>query len=388
VSSERSDRIRVFEEIPSPAGPASGQPHLASAGADVYLSWLERAEGEAPALRFARWNGQEWSQARSIASGENLFVNWADFPSLLAMEDGTLVAHWLEKREGGPYAYDVKIARSADRGATFGAPVSPHRDGVATEHGFVSLVDLGPGRFVAVWLDGRKIRTEKLPGGEEHLEGEMQLLASTFENGSFGPEVVLDPRVCDCCQTAAAAIGDEVLVAYRDRSPSEVRDISFVRGVAGGWSPPAAVHADGWTIHGCPVNGPAVSVAGHRVAVTWYTASDETQSVLVALSEDAGKTFSPPIRVDQGSPAGRVDVLWLPEGGSLVSWIERGEGSSAALRARVVRAGSAMEPPMDIATTRAIRSSGFPRMALAAGEIFIAWTDASDPPRVRVGRLR
>ncbi len=387
-SSERSHQTRAFEEMVSPAGPGSGEPSLASAGADVYLSWIERTEGQAPALCFARWSGKEWSQARRIASGENLFVNWADFPSLLPMEDGTLVAHWLEKRDGGPYAYDVRIARSTDAGATFGPSETPHRDGIATEHGFVSLVDLGADRFAAVWLDGRKIGTATLADGEEHPQGEMQLLVSTFENGSFGPEVVLDPRVCDCCQTAAAAIGGEILVAYRDRSPSEIRDISFVRGIEGGWSPPAPVHADGWTIRGCPVNGPAVSVAGDRVAVAWYTESNQAPTVLVALSEDSGRTFGTPTRVDQGSPAGRVDVEWLPEGAALVSWIERGDGSSASFLTRVVRAESALEPPVAIAPTSAIRSSGFPRMARAGEEIFLAWTDASDPRRVRVGRLR
>jgi hypothetical protein len=40
-----------------------------------------------------------------------------------------------------------------------------------------------------------------------------------------------------------------------------------------------------------------------------------------------------------------------------------------------------------IAQTTGIRGSGFPRMALAKDEIFIAWTDVSPGARIRLARL-
>jgi hypothetical protein len=41
-----------------------------------------------------------------------------------------------------------------------------------------------------------------------------------------------------------------------------------VRQVKGGWTRPRVVHADGWKIDACPVNGPAAASDGAlRVAV-------------------------------------------------------------------------------------------------------------------------
>ncbi|MBK8324867.1 MAG: hypothetical protein IPL06_19865 [Betaproteobacteria bacterium] len=57
------------------------------------------------------------------------------------------------------------MSQSADGGRTWSTPVTPHRDGTASEHGFVSLV-ADTGGVLAVWLDGRKTGgpTRKAPG--------------------------------------------------------------------------------------------------------------------------------------------------------------------------------------------------------------------------------
>ena len=93
------------EEIPSPAGPSSGEPFLAVRGNTVYLSWLEKQEAGGHRLRMATWDGADWSKPTTIVSSKSLFVNWADFPSLIALRDGSLAAHWLAKAGDGTYAY-------------------------------------------------------------------------------------------------------------------------------------------------------------------------------------------------------------------------------------------------------------------------------------------
>lgn len=373
-------RAPRFEELASPAGPASNGPYLASGNGRVYLSWLEkRADGE-HALRFAEWDGRAWSPPRTITAGGELLMNWADFPSILPMEDGALVAQWLEKNAGEPQAYDVAISRSENGGSTWSAPLRPHRDGTPTEHGFVSLVDMGAGKVGVIWLDGRKLHD---------VTPEMALMFAVFENGACGPEMLLDPRVCDCCQTAAVATPDGLFVAYRDRSPDEVRDISYVRGEGGLWSAPAELDPDGWEIPGCPVNGPAVSGDGRRLAVAWFTAAGGEAMVQVAFSNSAGRVFDPAVRVDvdEGIATGRVDVEWLPDGAALVSWIERREGEGSEIRARRVTRDGSLGPSFLVSATSGGRSSGFPRMTRSGADVFIAWTDPADPPRVRVARL-
>ena len=378
----------VAREIGSPAAPGSGEANLAVApdGAFV-LSWIEPAGEGRHALRFARLEGGAWSAPRTIASGEGWFVNWADFPALAFVPDGTVFAHWLAKTGPSTYAYAVQVVRSHDGGATWSAPVVPHRDGTPTEHGFVSMTPWSEADLGVVWLDGRKT-AKAAPSDHGHTAAEMALVHTTVgRDGSLGPETVLDGRVCDCCQTDMARAGDAVVVVYRDRSEKEIRDISAVRFAGGRWSAPRAVAADGWEINGCPVNGPAVAAEGNTAAVAWVTAAGDRPWVKLAFSEDAGQTFGAPIVVDGGRPLGRVDVVMVDARTALVSWLAQGEGGTASLHVgRFTREG-ARGDAATVAVSSGARSSGFPRIARSGDRAVIAWRDAADPPRVRTAVL-
>src|SRR5262249_19603753 len=124
--------------LPSPAGANSAQPQLSSSSRGVLLSWIER-NGEKATLRFAERTRQGWSVPRTVASGSDWFVNWADVPSVMRLETGTLVGHWLQKSGSDTYAYDVRLSYSRDDGRTRSQSFSPHADGTKTEHGFASL---------------------------------------------------------------------------------------------------------------------------------------------------------------------------------------------------------------------------------------------------------
>jgi hypothetical protein len=379
------------EVISSPAGLGSAEPNLSvGPGRHIYLSWLEPGGDSTYALKVAVRQGSHWSAARTIARGNNFFVNWADFPSIIALPDGRLAAHWLQRTGPGRYSYGVRIAQSSDGGATWSQPVIPHRARVESEHGFVSLWPAA-GRVGAVWLDGRKYR----PTGQA-APNEMMLISTTIgTDGSLAPEVGVDDRVCDCCQTAVAMTAAGPVVVYRDRSPDEIRDIYVVRQVGGRWTTPKPVHADGWRIAACPVNGPAIAADGDRVVVAWFTGAGDTARVRVAFSDDGGNTFGAPARVDNRNPAGRVDVVFQPDGSALVSWLERistpgtqsAGGEGAEVRVRRVRPDGSLAQWATVARSSAARASGFPQMvATARGEVFFAWTAPGNPSTVRVAR--
>ncbi len=378
----------ALEEIPSPAAPGSAQPNLAAAGARVYLSWLEPQGGGVHALRVALREGAGWTPPITIAEGDNFFVNWADFPSVAALPDGTLAAHWLVRSGPRSYDYDVHIALSPDEGRTWSQSVIPHRDGTESEHGFVSLFPWPAGGLGAVWLDGRNFAAA--PHGEDgHAPGaEMTLRHTTLSGaGEPGPEVLLDSRTCECCQTAAALTANGPVVVYRNRSPEEIRDISIVRYVEDGWTEPSPVHHDGWQISGCPVNGPAVAAAGANVAVAWFTSADDVPRVKLAFSRDAGASFAAPVQVDDGRPTGRVGVVLLGDGSALVSWLEL-VGEEAELRVRRVLPDGTFARAATVAETSPARASGFPRMLQAADEVVFAWTQPGNPGRIRVAVAR
>jgi hypothetical protein len=381
-------RRMVVQEMDSPAMPGSGEPNLAvAADGRFLLSWIERKGDAGHSLRYAtRREGGSWSAPATIAEGTSWFVNWADFPSVATLPDGAIYAHWLAKSGPGTYAYDVHVARSTDDGKTWSNSVVPHRDGTRTEHGFASMTPWSPGKMGILWLDGRKSGGAS-HGGHGEGKTEMSLMHTTLDrDGQLGAETVLDGRVCDCCQTDAALADGATVVVYRDRSDSEVRDMSVVRFVEGRWSEPRSLANDGWQINGCPVNGPAVAAAGGNVGVAWFTAAAEKPLVKVAFSADSGATFTPPFVVDDGRPLGRVDIVLLDDASALVSWLEQGDGSARVRVRRIARSGKA-EEPFTVAESSGARSSGFPRMARAGREVMIAWRDAADPPRVRTAVL-
>lgn len=372
--------------LEAPAAAGSGEPNLAVApDGRVLLSWIEPLGENRHSLRYAaRAKGGAWSKPETIASGSGWFVNWADFPSLAALPDGTLFAHWLAKSGPATFAYDVRVTTSRDGGRTWSEPVTPHRDGTQTEHGFVSMSPASGQAMGVVWLDGRKTAGTAHEG---HGGAEMSLVHNTLDReGRLGPETVLDGRVCDCCQTDAAVAEGATVVVYRDRSEKEVRDMSVVRFVDGRWSEPRPLAHDGWEINGCPVNGPAVAAAGREVAAAWFTAANETSRVRAAFSADSGATFGPPIVVDDGRPLGRVDVVFLAKGAALVSWLEQAQ-KGTELRVRRVSPDGTRGEALTVADSSAARSSGFPRMVVSGGEVILAWRDAAEPPKVRTGAL-
>ena len=201
----------------------------------------------------------------------------------------------------------------------------------------------------------------------------------------IGRSELLDARTCECCQTSAAMTERGPVVVFRDRSEAEIRDIAIIRGTSAGWTAPKLVHADGWEFPGCPVNGPALDARGRDVVVAWFTGKDGGV-VNLAFSDDAGETFAAPIVVDSASPLGRVDVALLEEKRAVVSWLAR-SGSGSEVRVATVSSKGAFEGSRTIARTSAERRSGFPRLALLAKGLAIAWVDEQEPPRLRLTKL-
>lgn len=379
-----SEQPLVIRPTQSPTDADSREPEFtATPDGRVILSWVEKLGGKRYALRTARLDQNGWSGAQTVAEGDNWFINWADFPSVIALKDGTMAAHWLVKSGSATYAYDVNISTSNDGGKSWSKSIVPHRDNTQTEHGFVSLLPLPDGRLGAVWLDGRNMKNMK--DSDDHGPGPESMTlryAALDAAGNLSDETELDERVCECCQTSAAVTSDGPVAVYRDRSQGEVRDIYIVRQVNGSWTKPQAVFADNWQINGCPVNGPVVVANGRSVAVAWFTSVGDTPRVKIAFSQDAGATFSQPVFVDDGETVGRVDALLLADGSALVCWLS-GNVEGGAIKVRRVRADGAVGPPAEIAKTDISRSSGFPRMAQLGNEVHFAWTEFGKPSRVR-----
>ncbi len=378
----------AIDEARSPAGPNSAQPQLSSSVRGTLLSWIER-EGQKATLRFAERTTTGWSAARDVASGTDWFVNWADVPSVIRLANGELVAHWLQKSGSDTYAYDVRLSFSKDDGKTWAPSFTPHSDGTKTEHGFASLFQLPGAGLGLAWLDGRAMKSGAGHDSHGGGGGAMSVRFATFgRDWKQTAEMPVDLRVCECCPTTAAVTSEGPIVAYRNRGEDEVRDIFVSRLENGKWSEPKAVHADGWKIQACPVNGPMLSARGRDVVMAWFTGQADQPRTFVAFSRDAGRTFGSPIRLDDAGAVGRVDIELMPDGAAMASWIESVD-QRAQFRVRRIEPSGAKSAAITVTGLAGGRSSGYPRIAATASEIVFAWTDTSGTtPRVQTAVAR
>lgn len=361
-----------LQKLQTPADTSSMTPFLFTTDdGKVLLSWME-TKGDSSFLKFSFLHDSVWDAPHTIASGRYWFENWADFPSVCVGKNGNMMAHYLQKSDSGKFTYDIMITWSADGGNTWSAGKLLHDDHQLAEHGFVTMLPYGDNFFVT-WLDGRNtVSDEPMPAGHDHHGmGAMTLRGAILSrDGNKLKEWELDDRVCDCCQTTAGVTSAGPVVVYRNRSEEEIRDMGIVRYENGKWSEPGILFPQNWQIKGCPVNGPKMAVNGNKVAVAWFSAPQDTASVHLVFSNDGGKTFGSPVRIDEGRPIGRVDVTWINDDQVAVSWMENDE-----IKLLAVSDNGKTGTVRSVAASSSKRAAGFPQHTKLGNNLVFAWTD-------------
>jgi hypothetical protein len=371
--------------IVNPVVGNSSLPRLFSNGEEVYMSWVEKKDSLA-ILYYSNYNKESWSAPVFAAKGTDWFLNWADFP-VIAKNDENLLSTYLQKSSEDTYAYDIYVRYEMpyeEDGIAIGPPrvyqenyFKLHSDTTKTEHGFVSVVPAEEEGFFLSWLDGRNTGGSSHGDHSGHGGGAMTLRAAYVDMyGEITDEIELDPRVCDCCQTSATITPNGPLVAYRDRSDEEIRDISVVRQVDGEWLEPQTIGNDNWEIAGCPVNGPSVDSFDNSVVLAWFTATGGEGAVQVVFSGDAGDTFGEPLRIDTGNATGRVDTVMLNNSEAVVLWMEPDGDDEVILLMKITSEGK-KDKPITVSKTSAERASGFPQLERFGNNLMIAWTDVT-----------
>lgn len=378
ASKANREHFLNLEILPGPAGPGSEEPHLfVGADGNMYMSWIVKDSSGSASLQYAVSDQDRWSEPEEIASGDDWFVNWADFPAMAVDKQGNKIATYLPKSSAGTYSYDVGYKVLPAHATSWSAEKLLNDDGFKGEHGFVSMIPRPDSGFFVCWLDGRK----GVNDGPMSLRG-----AFLNPQGDNLREDELDLRVCDCCQTSAAWTEKGPVVLFRDRSSEEVRDISSVRLDYGIWRRTIPIFADNWQINGCPVNGPKADAYENNLAVAWFTMPNDTPEVKLIFSPDGGKSFDEPILISQHTPLGRVDVEMLDDMTALVSWLDETEAGASIQIAKVHREKGILAQ-RKIIDTNAGRRSGFPQMCVYENAIYIAWTDISQGSQIAFSKL-
>lgn len=371
--------------IRNPADSGSQYPNLyRDSSGTVIMSWILKIEEELHSIQYAAYSKNGWNSAQTVNISSDYFVNWADFPSVVSNEGEVLAAHWLNKIEGGPYAYNVNVVFPGDQARRWTDPITPHSDDTETEHGFVSMEPLTNDKVLAVWLDGRQTADREHGDYSDPQKAMTLRSAEISSDGTVSRRREIDAMVCDCCSTDLVMMDGQAAVVYRNRTEEEIRDISisFYNLETGEWSDSKPVHSDEWEINGCPVNGPRIDYRNGKMAVIWYTEANGMPQVRLASSNDNGASFGEPAVIAEENTTGRADLSVDDDGTVYTSWMTN-QNDNGYVMMRRVPDDRMMEAPIRVGITTSSRRSGFPRMALLNDGLLIAWTQTDPFIKVR-----
>lgn len=356
------------QQLRLPAGSNAGMYALSRLSTGpTYVSWLEPNGDREYRLLFSKFQKNKgWTNPRVIATGSDWFINQSDRPTIEVLENGTLLAHWLVRHPEAKlkHGYGLKVAMSQDHGQNWKVIYSAGLSHVDDYTGFLSFLP-----------EGKTFQLAYLAPPEKYIEGHIKtLLFARFSMaGEPLSDAIVDSDVCTCCPTAAVMTPQGPVVGYRDHRPNNMRDISILRKVQGKWKEPQAISEDRWQINGCPSDGPAMDSKEETLVVAFYTKARDVSQVKIVFSKDSGSHFSPAMRVDQGNPAGRVDVQLIDEENAIVSWVDKRSSGHQELFIRRISSSGWMSPIQKVGTAADGRASGFPAIRILGKQLLVVW---------------
>jgi hypothetical protein len=359
----------------SVAGRANAAPWIASLGSNVAIAWGASAGGKGDVyVAMSRDAGRTFASPVRVntTAGEARISGEIPPRVTIALPKGTVPVvsvTWNAKDNGT----EIKTARSTDGGRTFGPAISLQARGAAGDRGWQAAATDANGNLHVMWLDHRGM-TAATDHAQHKGEGDGADMAqrSGLYYWGGGPERELFKGVCYCCKTALA-IGskNEIYAAWRHVFPGNLRDMGFTMSRDGGktFSPLLRVAEDGWSINGCPDDGPAMAIdAAGIIHLAWPTVKNDAGVILYATSKD-GTAFSVPVRVPTlGGPKPSHPQIAVDSNGRVViAWDEAVNGVRQA-------ASVAAEPGGTFAKASVIGEGTYPVMAKADGAMVTAWT--------------
>ncbi len=363
------------ETVPNPSAVGSLQASWSTArDGSPLLSWIETQKDESYTLKYAVRRGAQWSEPRTIAAHRQFFRQPAELPEVISLSDGTLLAHWVESPDEESEAEFSYVSASHD-GIRWTAPVVIHKDRSMVQHGLASIAASGDREASILWL-------EALQGEDAPVALKRTVVSA---EGKVVKEESLDSDVCACCPTSVVKTARGLMVAYRDRTTDNIRDISVIRLENGRWSAAKNINPDQWKLNACPTNAAAAAAQGDHVAIAWFTGAQNSPREQIVFSSDGGTTFGKPVLLSTGRSFGYTSIALDAQGGALVSWLEQSP-AGARILVRPVSAAGVAGAVIQVAQG-ARRDLGYPRLLQAGNETWVAWTSSAVPAKVQTARL-
>lgn len=359
----------------SVAGRASSTPWIASLNSTVAIAFGAVAGGKGDIYVSMSRDGARTfgSPVRVNANAGEARISGEIAPRVTLSSSKTaspvVSVTWNAKANGT----EIKTARSTDGGKTFGPAISLQAPGAAGDRGWQAAAADANGKLHVMWLDhrGMAAATDHATHKGEGDGADMAQRSGLYYWGG-APERELFKGVCYCCKTALA-IGpkNEIYAAWRHVFPGNLRDMGFTMSRDGGktFSPLLRVAEDGWSINGCPDDGPAMAIGtAGTIHLAWPTVKNDAGVILYATSKN-GAAFSVPLRVPTlGGPKPSHPQIAVDANGTVViAWDETVNGVRQAVSITADAAGK-------FGKATAIGEGVYPVMTNAVGAMVTAWT--------------
>ncbi|HEU4587047.1 MAG TPA: hypothetical protein VFS11_00260 [Gemmatimonadales bacterium] len=370
---------------------------------DLLLAWARRDDSTwTLVVARSRDGGASWSTGVPAAGGpaapHEVHPHGESSAKLVAAPGGRLALVWPNSvpvaGRKWPAAM-MRFTRSTDGGRTWAPPITLNDDttGAPVSHQFHGAAWQGDSGLVVAWLDERP---GPAPSAATASDPTSEPDAAIFavESPDFGGRWSANRRLwgaaCPCCRiTLARETGGEVIAAWRQHFPGNIRDVV----VAPVGTPlgersaePARVHEDGWVYAGCPHTGPGVAAAAAGgVHTVWYTGREGRAGIYYARA-GAGAQSAAPVALVRGavSPAHAV-VAGLADGGAIAAYDVDATGARTIRVARLGPDGRVHGQ----ATVPGSAGGSYPQLAVLPGGGAVVAYSAGTPERrtVRLARL-
>jgi hypothetical protein len=313
--------------------------------------------------RASKDGGATWSKpVRVNAGSERLSAHHPGENPSIAGSGNRLVVAWTAPRINARRGGLIQTATSDDGGATWKSGPSPFSDAAGSQTFMRMVAASGTAATTSralhmVWLDSRE--------GRQGL----RYARSPDLGGTWGKDMALAPRTCDCCWNSIATRSDgEVSVLFRGGEPRDMMHMASIDGAT--WNAAAPVGAFDWRFNGCPHVGGALAVRDKAMHALVWTGKDGAQGLYHAALGAAA--WSKPVRLG-GDDAKNADLTVTSDGTLIAAWDEFGARGSPLRMARSAdgRQWSAPE------TIPAKAEATHPRVVATAKGATLLWLEGS-----------
>src|SRR5215217_5885703 len=336
----------------------SFDPRIAVSGSNVYVVWEDTATDGSSEVKFAKSadNGATFGSVQNLSNQSRDSTN----PNI-AVSGSNLYVVWsgLSTNATADAGPEVMLARSADNGATFGSVQNlSNNTGDSTNPN----IAVSGSNLHVVWED------------DSSGNSEIVMLRSTNNGASFNtsrnlsnsPGESLDPRI--------AVSGSNVYVVWEDYSlgNSTSSEIMLIRSVNRGLN-----YASAQSLSKSPGESvdPRIAVSGSNVYVVWEnTATDGSSEVKFAKSADNGATFTNARNLSNNTGISFDPRIAVSGSNVYVVWEDTtAAGSSDILLARSTNNGATFGVVQNLSNSPV--ESFDPTVVASKNKLFVTWSD-------------